>query len=93
MTGKVKKESFTEKVLFVVRDIPKGKTLSYKEVAILAGSPGAARAVGNIMARNHNPEIPCHRVIKSNGETGGYNRGHDAKKKALEREKAGLDTI
>lgn len=77
---------FKERVHAIVRNIPRGKTLSYKEVAALAGSPNAYRAVGNIMSNNHDPDIPCHRVIKSNGEPGGYNRGIERKKKLLKKE-------
>lgn len=75
--------SFKERVYEIVKSIPKGKTLSYKEVAIKAGSPNAFRAVGNILNKNYNPRIPCHRVIKSSGELGGYNRGLKNKKKIL----------
>lgn len=75
--------TFKEKVLLIVSNIPKGKTKTYKEVARLAGSPGASRAVGNIMAKNFNPKIPCHRVIKSDGTLGNYNRGGTKKKLAL----------
>ncbi len=57
----------------VVRDIPKGKTLSYKEVALRAGSPNGARAVGMIMANNSDRSVPCHRVVRSDGKIGGYN--------------------
>lgn len=67
--------TFTERVLKVVAAIPKGKVLTYKQVAAKAGSPRAARAVGSIMKQNFNKNIPCHRVIKSNGEIGEYNRG------------------
>lgn len=76
-------KSFKEKVLMMVRKIPKGKTASYKEVARRAGSPKAARAVGNIMAQNKDPQIPCHRVVKSNGQIGNYNRGGAPAKLAL----------
>jgi len=74
--------SFQEKVYNVVRKIPRGKVLTYKEVALRAGSPKAARAVGSILKKNYNPEIPCHRVIRSDGIVGEYNRGR-AKKLAL----------
>lgn len=63
---------FKEKVLKVVSQIPEGKFLTYKKVAILAGNKKAFRAAGQILAKNINSEIPCHRVIKSNGEIGGY---------------------
>jgi len=59
----------------VVKKIPEGKVLTYKIVAKLAGSPLAWRVVGNILNKNRDPKIPCHRVIKSNGEIGGYNQG------------------
>ncbi len=62
--------------------------MTYKEVAIAAGNPNAARAVGAIMKTNYNPEIPCHRVIRSDGKTGGYNRGAENKLKILIREGA-----
>lgn len=83
-------KSFTQKIHDVVKKIPKGKTLTYKEVAEKAGSPRAFRAVGNILNKNYNPEIPCHRVIRSDGTPGGYNRGREEKKKILEKEKISL---
>ena len=79
---------FKEKVFGVVRKIPKGKTLSYKEVAKQSGRAKAWRAVGNILNKNHDSEIPCHRVIRSNGRVGGYNRGLNKKVKLLQHEKA-----
>ena len=75
--------SFAERVRKVVKDIPKGKTMSYREVAMRAGSPNAARAVGNIMRNNYDPSVPCHRVIKSDGGLGGYNRGGFTRKREL----------
>jgi methylated-DNA-[protein]-cysteine S-methyltransferase len=80
--------TFTELVRNVVREIPRGRTMSYKTVAEKAGNPKASRAVARIMSANYDPEIPCHRVICSNGALGGYNRGGIlAKKKLLESEK------
>lgn len=79
-------KTFREKVLAVTSKIKKGDTLTYKEVAIQAGNPKAARAVGAILKTNFDPNIPCHRVIKSNGETGGYNRGEKNKKEILKAE-------
>ena len=81
-------KSFTNKVYTVVRAIPKGKTLTYKQVAIYAGNSRAARAVGSILHKNHNPQIPCHRVIRSDGKLGGYNKGTKKKKELLKREGA-----
>lgn len=81
------KSNFTERVQKVVRAIPKGKTLSYGQVASAAGSPGAARAVGSIMKQNYDKTVPCHRVIKADGSIGEYNRGGpEMKKKLLEAE-------
>ncbi|MDD5464263.1 MAG: MGMT family protein [Candidatus Moranbacteria bacterium] len=79
---------FINKVLAQVAKIPKGKTLTYKEVASLVGSPRAYRAVGNVLNKNHDPNIPCHRVIRSDGKIGGYNRGAEKKKKLLQAEGA-----
>jgi O-6-methylguanine DNA methyltransferase len=81
-------KSFKEKVFEIVKKIPTGETLMYKEVAQKAGSPKAFRAVGNILNTNYDKNIPCHRVIRSDGKIGGYNRGSDLKAKKLEREKA-----
>lgn len=81
-------KSFTERVRDVVRSIPEGKTLSYRNVAALAGSPKAFRSVGTILSKNYDPDVPCHRVIRSNGETGQYNRGADRKVEILQREGA-----
>ena len=80
--------TFRESVFKVVRQIPRGKTLTYKEVAKKAGSPNAYRAVGNALNTNYDPKIPCHRVIRSNGEVGGYNRGSMKKEIKLKKEKA-----
>ncbi len=66
---------FKAKIFSVVRKIPRGKTMTYKEVANKAGRPRAYRAVGNILSTNYDPKIPCHRVIRSDGKMGDYNRG------------------
>lgn len=80
---KNKKNSFTERVRDAVRQIPKGQTRSYGEVARAIGHPGAARAVGTVMKLNHDPTVPCHRVIRADGRLGGYNRGGEARKRAV----------
>lgn len=79
---------FRNAVFTVVKKIPKGQTLTYKQVAIAAGFPLACRAVGNLLNTNYDPEIPCHRVVRSDGKTGGYNRGSEAKIRLLNRERA-----
>lgn len=73
---------FAAMVYAVVAGIPRGKVLTYQQVAKLAGRPRAQRAVGTILSQNTNPKIPCHRVIRSDGSVGGYN-GLQGKKRAL----------
>jgi O-6-methylguanine DNA methyltransferase len=80
-------KTFRDRVFSVVKKIPRGKTLTYKEVARRAGNPKASRAVGAILRTNFNPDIPCHRVVKSDGTLGGYNRGILKKKKLLNEER------
>ena len=67
--------TFAESVYKIVKAIPCGSVMTYKDVAEKAGNPKAARAVANLMAKNFNYDIPCHRVIRSDGGLGGYNRG------------------
>jgi O-6-methylguanine DNA methyltransferase len=75
--------SFTNKVKDVVRNIPKGEVRTYQQVAKEAGSSKAYRAVASIMAKNYDLDVPCHRVIRSDGGLGGYNRGGITKKREL----------
>lgn len=77
---------FEEKVYKVVKKIPKGETMSYKQVAQKAGFPRAWRAVGNILNKNRNPGIPCHGVVLSNGKPGGFNQGTKKKISLLKKE-------
>jgi O-6-methylguanine DNA methyltransferase len=86
-------KSFTDKVIRVVEKIPRGKTLTYKEVAKRAGNESAARAVGNILNKHYRycqsgnfPTIPCHRVVRSDGKIGGYILGAKKKKELLKKE-------
>lgn len=78
--------TFKEKVFKLVEKIPEGKTMTYKEIAELTSSPRAWRAVGNILNKNKNPKIPCHRVIRSDGKLGGYNKGEKKKRELLKKE-------
>lgn len=75
--------SFKNKVLSVVTSIPRGKTMTYGEVAKKAGNAKAYRAVGSIMRKNCDPKVPCHRVIKSSGELGNYNNGGTQRKREI----------
>jgi len=73
---------FTTRVLATVRRIPVGKVSTYGDVAVFAGRPGAARAVGNIMRDCKARDVPCHRVIAAAGRLGGFG-GATALKRAL----------
>jgi O-6-methylguanine DNA methyltransferase len=60
--------------------------MTYKEVAVVCGRPKAYRAVGNILHKNKNIKIPCHRVIRSDNKLGGYNKGAKKKRELLKSE-------
>ena len=82
---------FMQRVWKILRTIPYGTTLTYRDIAAAAGNHLAARAVG--MANNRNPVpifIPCHRVIGSNGALVGYRGGLGLKKRLLELERESL---
>jgi O-6-methylguanine DNA methyltransferase len=78
---------FQRRVLETVKGIPRGEVRPYVWVAREAGSPGASRAVGNVMANNPVPLIvPCHRVVRNDGRTGSYAFGADEKVRLLKLE-------
>ena len=80
---------FQQLVWNEIDKIPYGETRSYKDIAVSIGKPRAARAVANACAKNPIPiKRPCHRVICSNGQLGGYSGpgGIETKKKLLEQE-------
>ena len=84
----IKGTDFQKKLWLEISKIPKGKTISYKELAIKIGKPKAYRAVANACAKNPLLEIiPCHRVIREDGKMGGYNV-----KKVVKRKKSLLKT-
>ncbi len=69
--------------------IPKGKTKTYKEIAVAIGRPKSSRAVANACAQNpYAPDVPCHRVVRSDGSIGGYSAegGIERKRQLLEME-------
>ena len=69
----MKGSDFERSVWHQLQKIPSGETKSYKEIAIAIGNPNSFRAVANACAKNPKPiEIPCHRVIRSDGGIGGY---------------------
>lgn len=78
---------FQKSVLKMVKKIPRGQVVTYQEVARAVGRPKAGRAVGNALKKNPRLiKIPCHRVIKSNGQVGGYVAGVPKKVKLLKKE-------
>lgn len=90
-------KAFSKKVIEIVKKIPRGEVLTYKEVAKKAGNPKAARAVGNILnsyyrlcVKKGSKTIPCHRVVRSDGKPGGYVLGEKKKKELLKKEKTGI---
>ena len=84
MNMRLKGTKFQIKVWNEIAKIPKGETKSYKEVAIAIRRPKSYRAVANACGKNPYPiEIPCHRVIKSNGELGGYSAKGGSKAKRI----------
>ncbi len=80
------KLSFNEKCYAVLRKVPKGKVTTYGEIAKRLDC-NAYRAVGNAMNKNpYSPKVPCHRVVKSNGEVGGFASGTKKKIEMLKKE-------
>ena len=75
-----------QRVWAAVRRIPRGRVGTYGDIAQLAGAPGAARAVGNIMSRTRDPVTPCHRVVAAGGLIGGYGGSESMKRELLRRE-------
>ncbi len=81
--------TFKDKVYKIASKIPKGKVATYGQLASLAGSPKASRAVGMFMAKNPDRSyVPCHRVVSSKGELTGYSYGKGiiTKKEMLKKE-------
>ena len=71
---------YRREVLEALSDVPYGETVSYKDLAVRTGNPGASRAVGTAMATNPLPiVVPCHRVLRSGGALGGYGGGIETK--------------
>lgn len=78
---------FQGRVYELVAQVPNGRVTTYGEVARKLGGIHFSRAVGQALNKNRNPqEIPCHRVVRSDGRTGGYAWGQTRKKKILSTE-------
>ena len=85
---------FQRRVWAITRAIPRGQTRTYGQIARRAGSPGAARAVGQAMARNPWPVVvPCHRVVGHDGRLTGFGGGVEMKRRMLQLEGATLKLI
>lgn len=85
----VKGTAFQEACWKALREIPPGETRTYAQIAAAAGNPKAVRAAGSANARNNVAVlIPCHRVIRTGGDLGGYAYGLDIKRELLKREGA-----
>ena len=81
--------SFDARVYDVVREVPSGETITYGEVAVLIGSPGAARAVGGAMSRCPLfPAVPCHRVVRASDGWSGWGGDDRLKRRLLAAERA-----
>ena len=78
---------FETKVLTKLKNVPRGKVITYRDLARAVGKPRAARAVGNAVHKNpYAPQVPCHRVVKQNGELGGFASGPRKKIALLKKE-------
>ncbi len=96
MLSKKEGTEFQERVWEEIRKIPLGEVRTYKEIAVAIGRPNSARAVANACGKNPRPiEIPCHRVIRSDGHLGGYSGkgGPSTKRKLLKREGISLNRL
>lgn len=79
--------NFIDSVLNIVGKVPKGKVTTYTEVAKAVGGKKFARAVGTALSKNPRiVDVPCHRIVRSNGSIGGYRNGVDEKIKLLKTE-------
>lgn len=82
-----KRKNLQNKVYSFLQKIPKGKVVTYKQLAIEIGLPKAYRAVGTTLGKNEEPvKIPCYKVVKSDGNIGRYNLGAKKKEEFLKRD-------
>jgi len=79
-------QTLQEKTYQVVKKIPRGEVITYKKIAQNAGFPRAWRAVGNVLSKNYDLQIPCHRVVRSDRGVGRYKRGIKRKIYLLQKE-------
>ncbi len=94
MTGGPNSTAFQKMVWERIKNIPRGSTMTYKDVAVAIGRPNASRAVANACSRNPHPiVVPCHRVIRSDGRIGGYSGPGGSKQKQKLLKEEGVDTF
>lgn len=77
---------FAKKVYEIVKKIPRGRVVTYQDIAKGTGFPRAARAVGNALNKNRSKDVPCHRVVCSSGLVGGFIKGSGEKIRLLRQE-------
>jgi methylated-DNA-[protein]-cysteine S-methyltransferase len=88
------KSDFNQLVYSKLKLVPRGKITTYAILAKSIGKPKACRAVGSSLAKNkHLITTPCHRVVRSDGKLGNYQKGHKAKKSILEKEGIKIDKM
>lgn len=91
---KIKNNSFKEKIYALCKKIPRGKVATYGQLAAMAGSPHASRAVGLCMKTNpYAPIVPCHRVVSTEGKLTGYSAGEGIKTKKHMLQQEGVSFI
>jgi methylated-DNA-[protein]-cysteine S-methyltransferase len=87
LANTIKLTDFQNLVYSCLKRVPKGRVVTYADLARMIGRPKSARAVGNALNKNpFAPIVPCHRVVASNGDIGGYAGGVPAKIKILQTE-------
>ncbi|HCX27689.1 MAG TPA: 6-O-methylguanine DNA methyltransferase [Candidatus Portnoybacteria bacterium] len=79
-------DSFQNRVFAIVKKIPRGRVLTYQQVAAKLDNKNLARAVGNALNKNRDSKVPCHRVVRSDGRVGRFNRGAKQKELLLAKE-------
>jgi O-6-methylguanine DNA methyltransferase len=83
--------SFTELVYEATKKIPKGRVSTYSRIAKSIGRPGASRAVGQVLKNNPHKDVPCHRIVRSSGELGGFRGRGSSEEKAQLLIKEGIE--
>jgi methylated-DNA-[protein]-cysteine S-methyltransferase len=92
VNSEMKGTPFQQKVWKALKSIPRGEVRTYTQIAVQIGHPKSARAVANACASNpYAPEVPCHRVVRSDGGLGGYSGTGGVEQKRLLLSEEGVD--